>query len=100
MIITRTDENGKITLTLDGWLDMAGAPQLGEAVEAIEKADEIVLDFARVEYMASSGLRQVVAAHRKAQDLQAGFSVIHTGTEVMSIFRMTGIDQKINILEK
>ena len=97
MTITRTDENGKITLKPEGWLDTAGAPQLGQAVEAIDAATEIVLDLDAVEYMASAGLRQIVAANRKAKELQAEFSVIHAGTEVMSIFRMSGIDKKIKV---
>lgn len=99
MTITKTNENGKITLRPEGWLDTASSPELGAAVDAIEAADELVLDFAQVEYMASAGLRQVVAAHKKAKALNAAFSVIHVGAEVMSIFRLTGIDKKMEIRE-
>lgn len=100
MTITTSKEDNCITLKLDGWLDTLSSPQLGEAVDAIEIASAIVLDFENVEYIASSGLRQVVSCHRKAKELNAAFSVINVGTEVMSIFKLTGLDKKLNITEK
>lgn len=100
MKITETRENGKITLSANGWLDTASSPMLGEAIDKIEAADAIVLDFTDVEYMASAGLRQVVAAHKKAAAIGASFEVIGVGAEVMSIFKITGIDKKLTIRAK
>lgn len=100
MTITKTNENGKITLKPEGWLDTASSPELNAALEEIAEAREIVLDFDMVEYMASAGLRAVVAGHKKAQSIGAAFSVIHVGPEVMSIFKMTGIDKKLNVTAK
>ncbi|MBQ0109768.1 MAG: STAS domain-containing protein [Clostridiales bacterium] len=97
MKITLINEEDKITFKLDGWLDTVSSPELGAEVEKVEKASEIVLDFEKVEYIASSGLRQVVATHRKAKELGADFSVINVGTEAMAIFKLTGIDKKIKI---
>ncbi|MBQ0083436.1 MAG: STAS domain-containing protein [Clostridiales bacterium] len=97
MNITKTNENGKITLALDGWLDTAASPELAAAIEEIESATEIVLDFDKVEYMASSGLRQVVASHKKAKEIGAELSIINAHTEIMSIFSLTGLDKKLSI---
>ena len=97
MTITKQENNSVITFKLDGWLDTLSSPQLGKEVEELTQASAIILDFEKVEYMASSGLRQVVACHRKAKELGAEFSVIHTGTETMSIFQLTGLDKKLNI---
>ena len=99
MTINRIEENGAVTLQLDGWLDTLSSPELGAVVDEITKAAAIILDFEKVEYIASSGLRQVVACSRKARELGAAFSVINVGTEVMSIFRLTGLDKKIDITE-
>ena len=98
-IETIRDAN-KITLKLDGWLDTASSPELGEAVAKISNAEEIVLDFEKVEYMSSSGLREVVACYKKAKDLQSAFSVISVNSDIMSIFELTGIDKKITILKQ
>lgn len=100
MNITKIEENGKIIFKLDGWLDALSSPQLGAEIEAIEVAKEIILDFEKVEYLASAGLRQVVSCHKKAKELGAAFSVINVGTEVMSIFVLTGLDKKLNIISK
>lgn len=100
MNIKKAEENGKVILELDGWLDTLGAPELGAEVEKIQEASELVLDFDKVEYIASSGVRQVVVCHRKAKELNASFSIINVCSEIMNIFNMTGIDKKINICEK
>ena len=100
MTIETVKNGNEITLKLDGWLDTVSSPELGAAVEAIEAADAVVLDFDKVEYIASSGLRQVVACHRKAKELGAEFSIINVGTETMSIFELTGLHKKLTIKEK
>ena len=100
MEILKTNENGKITLKIDGWLDTVNSPVLGEEIEAIDSASEIVLDFEKVEYIASSGLRQVVSCHRKAKELNAAFCIVNVGNEVMSIFELTGLHKKLDIFAK
>lgn len=100
MTIIATDNEGKITLSLDGWLDTISAPELGEEIEKIEKAEEIVLDLDKVEYIASAGLRQVIACHKKAKSIGASFAVINVGCETMSVFSLTGLDKKLNITAK
>ena len=100
MTIETIKNDKEITLKLDGWLDTVSSPELGAVVDAIEEATALTLDFDKVEYIASSGLRQVVASHRKAKELGAAFSVVNVGTETMSIFELTGLDKKIIILGK
>ena len=97
MTIKTNNENGTVTLFLDGWLDTEASPLLGAAVEEICEARKLILDFEKVEYMSSAGLRQVVAANRKAGALEAEFCVIHVNSEVMSIFHISGIDRKISV---
>ena len=100
MRLTQTIENGIVTFSLDGWLDTISSPELGEKVEAVEDATSIVLDFDLVEYMSSAGLRQVLATHKKAKQLGASLSVVNVCPAVMSIFKMTNIDKKLEIKAK
>ena len=37
------------------------------AVNNVDEAEKIVLDFDKTEYLSSSGLRQIVAIHKKAR---------------------------------
>ena len=100
MTITTLEQDGRITFRLDGWLDTLSSPELGAAVDGVTEASAIILDFDKVEYIASSGVRQVVACHRRAKELGAAFSVVNVGTEVMSILQLTGIDKKITVAGK
>lgn len=100
MVITESIENGNLTFKLEGWLDTVSSPMLGEKVEAVDEASSIVLDFDLVEYMSSAGLRQVLATHKKAKSLGASFSVVNVCPAVMSIFKMTNIDKKLDIKTK
>lgn len=100
MTITKEINDNKVILKLDGWLDTASSPELGAEVESIDAASSVILDFEKVEYIASSGLRQVVACYRKAKEIGAEFSVINVGTETMSIFKLTALDKKLTIIGK
>lgn len=100
MTISKSIENGVVTFAPEGWLDTTSSPELGDAVEAVTEASALVLDFGLVEYMSSAGLRQVIASHKKAKSLNASFSVINVCPTVMSIFKMTNIDKKLDIKAK
>lgn len=100
MNITRKNENGIVTFSPEGWLDTVSSPELGEMVDAVTEAQTLVLDFDRVDYMSSAGLRQVIASHKKAKSLGAAFMVINVCPSVMSIFKMTSIDKKLDIRAK
>ena len=100
MNITTKNENDVIKISVNGWLDTVSSPLLGEEVDKISSASQIILDFDKVEYIASSGLRQIVSCYKKAKEMKADFSVINVGNEVISIFRLTGIDKKITVKEK
>ena len=97
MTIHLTNENGTVCLKPEGWLDTVTSSELGAAIDTIEAAQTLILDFEKVEYMSSAGLREVVSANSKAKALNADFRVINVVPAVMNIFKMTGIDNKLDI---
>ena len=100
MTIQKVKENNKTILKLDGWLDTQAAPVLDAQIQALEPTEEIILDFEKVEYIASAGLREVVVCHKRAKELNADLSIIHLSAEVMSVFKLTGLDKKLNLSAK
>jgi len=100
MIINKTENESGITLAPIGWLDTASSAELGTFIDEISSASAITLDFDKVEYIASAGIRQVVTCCKKAKELSVPFAVINVTKEVMNIFRLTGIDKKLDIREK
>ena len=95
-IINNIDGN-KATMEIIGWLDTQTAPQLGEELSKLsDDITSLVFDFAKLEYISSAGLRQVVSAYKK-MSWKDGFKIINVSDEVFDVFKLTGFDQKINI---
>ena len=97
MEIVRKTEGNKITMEITGWLDTQTSPQLGEELSKLDDSvTSLVFDFAKLEYISSAGLRQVISAYKKMAG-KDGFKIINVSDEVFDVFRLTGFDQKIQI---
>ena len=97
MEIVNKAEGTKMTMEISGWLDTQTAPQLEEALSALDDSvTSLVFDFAKLEYISSAGLRQVIAAYKKMAN-KDGFKIINVSDEVFDVFKLTGFDQKICI---
>ena len=81
-LITKKD-GSNVTIEITGWLDTQTAPQLGE-------------ELAKLEYISSAGLRQVISAYKKMSG-KDGFKIINVSDEVFDVFSLTALDQKIQI---
>lgn len=64
MNINRTENSNELILSLDGRLDTLTAPQLEKAVDD-NTIDKLTLDFSKLEYISSAGLRVVLALHKR-----------------------------------
>ena len=100
MTITKIQEDSRLTLRLTGWLDTTTVAELAAEVDSIENADAIVFDFSELEYISSAGLRQVAATSKKAKALNADFSIVGAGKDVMAVFKLTGLDRKFSVTPK
>lgn len=97
MEIINNIDGKKATMEIIGWLDTQTAPQLGEELSKLsDDITSLVFDFAKLEYISSAGLRQVVSAYKK-MSCKDGFKIINVSDEVFDVFKLTGFDQKINI---
>ena len=94
MEIGKKREGNEVTFELVGWLDTQAAPELGEAVKELQEGDSLVMDLARLEYVASSGLRQFVAAYKKVE----GKMVLRNASDdIKGILKATGLDKRIPV---
>lgn len=100
MTITKTMDGNTVVLLVEGWLDTKSAPELGNEINALSGIEGLVLDFEKLEYIASSGIREVVSAYKKMKGMDGTFSVIHVSDEVLDVFRLTGLDKKLDIRAK
>lgn len=98
MNINKTLENNKLTLFVEGRLDTITSPELEEVVNSISKdITELTLDFSKLEYISSAGLRVILIAQKK-MNLQGNMTVRHVNEMNMEVFNITGFDQILNII--
>ena len=90
-----TNENSTLTLYFEGELNSYNAESIDKDIEqtlANQKFMKLVLDFARLVYISSAGLRVILKLKQKYQDV----TVVEVSLEVYDIFSMTGFT---NIME-
>ena len=65
MTITKKENGKALEIALEGRLDTMTAPELeNELHTSLENADSLVLDFAKLNYISSAGLRVLLSAHK------------------------------------
>ena len=97
MKIDKKLEGSTLTLALEGRLDTTTAPELEQVIRAeLDKADALVLDFGKLEYISSAGLRVLLSAH-KAMAKKSGMKVTHVNEMVMEVFEVTGFSDILTV---
>ena len=83
-------DGNTLTVALEGRLDTTTAPQLEtELKAALDGADSLILDFEKLEYISSPGLRVLLSA-QKMMSKKGGMKILHVSDVIMEIFEVTG----------
>ena len=95
--INKTTEDKKLTVALEGRLDTTTAPQLeAELKSDLAGVETLVLDFEKLEYISSAGLRVLLSA-QKIMNKQGEMKVIHVSDVINEIFEVTGFSDILSI---
>ena len=93
----RFEVNDKtLTLFFEGELNSYNAENIEKDIEstlAKQKFEKLVLDFARISYISSAGLRIILKLKQKYNDV----SVVETSLEVYDVFSMTGFSNIMTV---
>ena len=90
MNIIRNKDGSKLTLALEGRLDTTTAPQLEAELKAsMDGVTELDLDFEKLEYLSSAGLRVLLAA-QKVMNKQGSMVIRHVNETIHEVFEVTG----------
>ena len=100
MTITKTDNNGILTMKVEGLLDILSSPELDAEIEKLSDFTALILDFDELKFMSSSGLRVVISAYKKAVVSHADFEIINVPENVMGVFELTKMNEKFKITKK
>ena len=95
--ILKTVEDGTLSYALEGRLDTTTAPQLeAELKESMASASTLTLDFSKLDYISSAGLRVLLSAH-KAMNAKGGMKITNANEIVQEVFEVTGFSDILNI---
>ena len=84
-------------IELVGRLDTTTAPALDKTISNdIEGTKHLVLNFKRLEYISSAGLRVLLATQKQMQKI-GSMKVTNVCEEVMEVFEMTGFADILTI---
>ncbi|MDR1397841.1 MAG: STAS domain-containing protein [Desulfarculales bacterium] len=85
-------------VALAGRIDTITAHQVkSDILSAIDEHREVILDFGKVEYVSSAGLRVLLITHKHAQASGGRQTLRNISPEVMEVFAMTGFTDVLNI---
>ena len=97
MVITKTPEEKKLTVRIEGRLDTSTAPELEKELDgALADYEELVLDLDGLEYLSSAGLRIILASQKKMA-AKGGMKVTNVNDVIMEIFEITGFSDILTI---
>ena len=96
MTITKTLDNETLTIQVEGEINSTNAVDLDQAItSSIKGVKTLILDFEKLDYISSAGLRIILSAQKK-MDKQGHMKVLNCNETVMDVFDMTGFS---NILD-
>ena len=97
MTITTNKNDKALVIALEGRLDTMTAPELeAELNKTMGDADSLTLDFAKLDYISSAGLRVLLSAH-KAMSAKGGMKVTNVNEIVSEVFEVTGFADILTI---
>ncbi len=89
----------KVLLRIDGRIDTSSSPVLEKKINQLieEKHALLMLDFSRVDYLSSAGMRVLLAATKKLKSKGGDLILFSLHTEVADTVRMAGFDKILHI---
>ena len=95
--INKKIKNNEADFALEGRLDTVTAPELEQEMKAsLDGVTELRLDFEKLEYISSAGLRVLLSA-QKQMNQQGTMTLYHVNQTIMEIFEVTGFSDILTI---
>ena len=94
---TKSIEDGVIKFALEGRLDTVTSPIFEAEIKgSLEDAKNLILDFEKLDYISSAGLRVLLAA-QKIIGGEGQMKLINVNETIMEIFEVTGFTDILTI---
>ena len=98
MNILKCYNEKELTLSVEGRINSVTSKGLDEEInDEIGNFDSLILDFTKLEYISSAGLKVLIATHRKLNPDNIPFIIKNANEVIMEVFRLSGADRVLEI---
>ena len=98
-LVEARQEGRARVLTLRGELDVASSAALERAIEQDGVYERLVIDLSELEFIDSTGLSVLVAAHQQAVADGREFCVVQGPAQVQRLLALTGLEQRLTVAD-
>jgi anti-anti-sigma factor len=94
-------EGDMVVVGLSGELDLASAPQFESEIESPEvvSSAKLVLDLDNLQFIDSTGLRIIFAAHARSQERGQQFAVTQGSEQVQRLLAITRVSEHLRVVD-
>ena len=96
MKIEKKVDGKKITISLEGRLDSNTTPEFEKELTSLDEIENLVLDFEKLEYISSAGLR-IILALQKIMNGQRNMVIKNSNDNIKEIFEITGFSDILTL---
>jgi anti-sigma B factor antagonist len=98
MTIEKNIDKDKVEIILEGKLDTQTAPQLDLEMAGLKDMRYVEMDFAKLDYVSSAGLRVLLNVQKRMNATGGKFVIRNVNESVMEVFEMTGFADILTIV--
>ena len=97
MTLNKNQQGDALEIAVEGRLDTMTAPELeAELKNSLDHVDSLVLDFSKLDYISSAGLRVLLSAHKVMMG-KGGMKIKGVNEIVQEVFDVTGFADILTI---
>ena len=100
--ISISDRDGRAVVVIRGELDLATAPDLEAAIKSrLDDGQDVVVDLRELDFMDSTGLRVLVAAHGRVEGTEQRFLIVRPppGASIERILAVAGVERVLDLID-
>ena len=94
-------QGGASIFAVSGELDLRTSPELEERLGGAfdAGAELVILDLRQIEFMDSTGLRVLLAAHQRAHESGRRFALVKGADQVERVLTLTGVRDLLTVVD-
>lgn len=98
MNLTKEYNEKDLTVKVEGRIDTITAPEFQKEIESeFGKFDSLTLDFEKLNYVSSAGLRILIMIEKKLNPEGISFTLVNLNETIEEIITISGFDKILNI---